>query len=382
MRLLFPSLFLCVYVFASLVAPLPCRLWIKAAAGLFLLAVSMKYIVYEAAGGSFFAPSLPRFLQIGQEAMYGALVVLFVLLLLKDAVLLALWIARKLGVMWSLPFSPANAGLALALVAFCVGIWGTWQSVRSPDAHTVEIPLANLPPELDGFSIVQLSDIHIGPLLKGDWLRSVVEKTNALSPDVVVLTGDFNDGQPEELAGDIAPLGDLQARYGVYGVTGNHEYYFGADKWVALLKGLRVDMLENEHRVLRVNGKELVIVGLPDATARRYDLPGPDLHKALAGAPETAAAPRVLLAHQPREAGKHADAVDLQLSGHTHGGLMFFMSRLLAAFNEGFVRGLYGVGDMKLYVSPGTGLWGGFSCRVGVPSEITRVVLRSGPGTE
>ena len=116
------------------------------------------------------------------------------------------------------------------------GIYGTWQAIRVPDVRTIEITLPRLPVSLDGFSIVQLSDIHLGPFLKGAWLRDVVAKTNALSPDLVAVTGDMIDGSPDELKDDVAPLGDLQARYGVYGITGNHEYYFRVESGCRFLQ--------------------------------------------------------------------------------------------------------------------------------------------------
>jgi hypothetical protein len=231
-----------------------------------------------------------------------------------------------------------------------------------------------LPVSLDGFAIVQLTDIHLGSFLKGAWLRDVVAKTNDLSPDLVAVTGDMIDGSPDELKDDIAPLGNLQARYGVYGITGNHEYYFRVEQWLPVFAKLGITMLHNEHRILSVaGGSQLVIAGVPDQTAIHYGGAGPDIAKALAGAPDTI---RVLMAHRPNGIAETINA-DLQLSGHTHGGNLFFLKWLISAFNGGLVNGLYEVGGMKLYVSPGTGIWSGFSCRLGVPAEITHIILRS-----
>ena len=202
-----------------------------------------------------------------------------------------------------------------------MGLFGTWQSMRVPHVRTVEIALSKLPALLDGFSIVQLSDLHIEMLLTRDWLQRVVEKTNALSPDIVALTGDMIDGFPEPLKCDMAPLGGLRARYGVYGVTGNHEYYFEAEKWLPVFESLGISMLHNEHKTLSVpGGADLVIAGIPDPTENRFGGPGPNLQKALKGAPN---AVRVLLAHRTGRISGNIP-VDLQLSGHTHGGLLFF----------------------------------------------------------
>lgn len=374
MRLFLPSMIMVVYVVVSLVLMLPWRPGFKLAAVLVLLAVSMKYVLYETIGGAFFGPSLPRWLILSMEALYAALVLLFVLLVVRDAVTALLWLSRLLGTSWQMPFSRAAVGGVLTVAALAMGAWGAWQGVRVPDVRTREIVLPGLPAALDGFVFVQLSDLHIGPLLRERWLQAVVEKTNAQNPDVVVITGDFIDGSPAMLGQDVAPLGKLRAKYGVYGVTGNHEYYYNAPAWMPVFEKLGVDMLHNEHRVLTVNGAELVLAGINDPTAARFGDAGPDIRQALDGAPPETV--RVLLAHQPRGAST-CDGVDLQLSGHTHGGIMIFMRPLIAHFNEGLVGGLYALQNLQLYISAGTGVWNGFSSRVGVPSEITRLVLRA-----
>lgn len=230
-------------------------------------------------------------------------------------------------------------------------------------------------PENNQFSIVQLTDTHIGPLLKKEWLQQVVDTTNSVSPDLIVLTGDYIDGTVEALAEEVTPFAELRAKHGVYGVTGNHEYYWGAEDWSSLLEKLHVTMLRNEHRVLSIGNDRLVIAGMPDRTERRFGGEGPDIKATLQDAPEV---PRILLEHQPRDAAAYAPYADVHLSGHTHGGLMSFLQPIIAGFNNSFAAGAYAVNGMHLYVSPGTGLWSGFSCRIGVPSEITRLVLRAG----
>lgn len=137
----------------------------------------------------------------------------------------------------------------------------------------------------------------------------------------------------------------------VLAVTGNHEYYYQVEEWLPVFAELGLDMLHNEHRVLDVNGAPLVIAGVPDSAETRFGGPGPDLNLALAGAP---AATSILLQHQPRGASANR-AVDVQLSGHTHGGLLFFLQPIIAAFNEGMVNGLYDAARPKVYVHPGTG---------------------------
>lgn len=374
MRLAIPSLVICIYLIASLIAFAPCRPLVKAAAGMALLIISQKYLIYERIGGSFIAPELPYPLLLSLEILYAFMIILAFLLVVKDGLALVLWLSRWLGSSWHLPLAPAVRSAGLVLAALVLSLYGTWQSLRVPDVRTIEITLARLPVSLDGFSIVQLSDIHLGPFLQGAWLREVVAKTNALSPDLVAVTGDMIDGSPEELKDDVAPLADLQARYGVYGITGNHEYYFRAESWLPVFARLGITMLHNDHRTLSIaGGGRLVIAGVPDQAGLHYGGAGPDIEHALAGAPDTV---RVLMAHRPNGIAEQIDA-DLQLSGHTHGGNLFFMQWLISAFNGNLVEGLYDLGGRALYVSPGTGIWSGFSCRLGVPAEITHIILRS-----
>ena len=174
----------------------------------------------------------------------------------------------------------------------------------------------------------------------------------------------------------MAPLAGLEARDGVFVSPGNHEYYFEYGVWWGAYADLGLSLLANEHTVVERGGAPLVVAGLTDLAAPRFGLPGPDIDAALDGAPE--GAPVVLLNHQPRQARRMAArGVDLQLSGHTHGGMVRGLDALIARFNEGFVSGLYDVDGMHLYVSNGTALWPGFALRLGVPSELTRITLRS-----
>lgn len=376
MRLALPSLILFAYVMASLVWPIPCRPQAKAAAGIVFLAVSLKYLFYEKVFGSFIAPDLPPWLMLGMEMLYSGLVILSFLLIIKDGAALVLWLSRCLGSSWRLPFFPGTRSAGLLALSLVLSAWGTWQAARVPDVRTVEIRLDHMDKRLDGFSIVQLSDLHVGLLLKKDWLEKVVEKTNDLGPDLVAVTGDMIDGYPDALKEEVAPLARLSARFGVFGVSGNHEYYFGEKEWRVVFESLGITMLHNDHRILAgLGGTNLVIAGVPDPTERRFGGEGPDARKALHGAPADAV--KVLLAHQPN-GGSGNGGADLRLSGHTHGGMLFFLKPLLAHFNGGWVLGRYEVNRTQMYVSPGTGLWAGFSCRLGVPSEITRIVLKAG----
>jgi predicted MPP superfamily phosphohydrolase len=375
MRLALPTLALFFYIVASLIWWLPCRPWVKVTGGFALFAIGLKYIVYEKIGGSFIAPDFHPVLLLVMEFLYSAIVILAFLLLVKDCLVLGLAISRWLGSPWHLPLTPISWAWGLVGTALVLSLYGTWQSVRVPDVHTIEVPLPRLPAELDGFSIVQLSDLHIGLLLKKEWLKEVVRKTNALAADIVVLTGDMIDGSPEDLREDIAPLQALTAQYGVYGITGNHEFYFEVHHWMPVFEALGIDMLVNEYRTFSLQGKQLVLAGVPDQAASHFGEVGPD-PGFLQTLPDGI---RVLLQHRP-SAVRSEQLVNLQLSGHTHGGHLFFLKWLIASFNGGLVGGIFDFEGSKLYVSPGTGLWAGFSCRLGVPSEITRIVLRQQRG--
>jgi hypothetical protein len=245
---------------------------------------------------------------------------------------------------------------------------------------TVDVPIANLPAALQGFRIVQISDLHVGPTIRRDYLQRVVSTVNALDADMVALTGDLVDGSVSELAPHVAPLAELTSTHGSYFVTGNHEYYSGAHAWIAEFRRLGMHTLLNQHVVLThrpaedADGAKLVIGGVTDYNAGHYDpAHRSDPQKAIAGAPPDAGA-RVLLAHQPRSASAAADAgFDLQLSGHTHGG-QFLPWKYFVRFQQPFVAGLDRLHNLWIYTSRGTGYWGPPN-RFGAPSEITLIRL-------
>jgi predicted MPP superfamily phosphohydrolase len=271
----------------------------------------------------------------------------------------------------------AVAGTTLAVVATAAG--AAIRSAEGP-AEIVEVPvrLPRLPRALDGLSIVQITDLHVGPTIRQREVDRVIEQANALHPDVVAITGDLVDGTVPELGAIVGRLARLRARYGVHFVTGNHEYFSGVDEWLRFLPGLGIRVLRNERVSIGDAGASLDLAGVDDWHAGRYgNGHGYDLGKALAGRdPERA---MVLLAHQPLgvEPGIR-EGVGLQLSGHTHGGQIFpFNLAVHAAFR--YVRGLYRVdgGPGHVYVSKGTGYWGP-PMRLGSPAEIARITLVAG----
>jgi hypothetical protein len=228
--------------------------------------------------------------------------------------------------------------------------------------------------DLEGLRIVQLTDVHVGPTIRGTWLSQVVEVANSLEPDLVALTGDFVDGFVEDLAPELEALARLRARHGAFFVTGNHEYYWDGPAWCAAIEALGPTVLINEHRLIQRGDARLLLAGVTDLGAGRHEPShASDPAKAKAGAPAHDVA--LLLAHQPRSVYAAAQAgFDLQLSGHTHSGQYFPMS-LMIHLMQPYVQGLARHEDLQIYVSAGTGYWGPPN-RAGSPSEISLLTLR------
>lgn len=264
-----------------------------------------------------------------------------------------------------------NRKSLFAMGAFNIGIGSvSAYTAFNPRIKNINLHHSSVPDELIGLKIIQLSDLHIGPTLDATWLSNIVEKTNALYPDMIFITGDFIDGHIESIGDQVLPLKRLTAKYGVFGVTGNHEYYWKASQWVEHLSSLGINMLENDHQEIEVNGKTISIGGVVDRTIRHYH---PTIRPDL-GAAYHKADLNILLAHQADIAEKaHKVGFHLQFSGHTHGGQMFPFNFLIRIITK-YVAGFYDIGDLKLYVSSGTGFWGP-PIRTFIPGEITNITL-------
>ncbi len=271
-------------------------------------------------------------------------------------------------------FFHQSANIGVLGLSALAGAFGVWRARRHPSIVKVEVPITNLPGELEGYSIAQISDLHLGPTISGAFMRRVVKSVNELKPDMVAITGDLVDGSTTHLARHVEPLKDLSSADGTFFVTGNHEYYSGAEPWCRTLSDLGLNVLNNAHSVIRRGAAKLLVAGVNDYRAHKI-LPShrSDPAAALAGAPDCDA--RVLLAHQP---GSCLDAreqqFDLQLSGHTHGGQFFPWNFVVGRFHP-FHRGLNAWQKGWVYVNRGTGYWGP-PMRIGVESEITLLVLK------
>jgi hypothetical protein len=299
----------------------------------------------------------------------GLFSMLLVLTLLRDVgLLLALPLARAV----SLPPLAGPTAMAVPLLALAAAIWGLAGARRTARVRRVDVPIAGLPAALQGFTIAQITDVHVGPTVKRPYVQAIVDTVNGLDADAVAITGDLVDGRVQDLHGDVAPLAGLRSRHGSFFVTGNHEYYSGADEWTAQLRKLGLRVLSNEHVVLQHDGAQLVMAGVTDHGAHHFSADQrSDPAGAMAGAPAGAGL-RVLLAHQPRSAEAAADAgFDVQLSGHTHGG-QFWPWNLFVPLQQPFTAGLHRLRRLWVYTSRGTGYWGP-PLRLGAPSEVTRL---------
>jgi uncharacterized protein len=300
---------------------------------------------------------------------------LFVFTLLRDLVLLVAIVALPASYVHRLVGATALLVVGIAAFVTLVGFAGARRRAR---IVSVEVPLANLPPALQGFSIAQISDVHVGAQIKRKYVDAIVDAVNGLNADLIAVTGDLVDGSVHELARHIAPLGRLSARHGAFVVTGNHEYYSGERAWIAEFRRLGLQVLLNEHVVVRHGGAPLVVAGVTDYSAHHFNPEQrSDPVAALSGAPADAAA-KILLAHQPRSAAAADRAgFDLQLSGHTHGG-QFWPWNLFVRFQQPFTAGLHRLNHLWIYISRGTGYWGPPN-RFGAPSEITLLKLVAAP---
>jgi len=315
-----------------------------------------------------FAPEFPRAIVILFNWAFGMILFLAMLQVLLDVITLPAALVYEVTV-------PDTIRYAMAAIAALTAAIGVRLATIVPPVHDIEIGIAGLPSRFDGYTMLQLTDLHISRLFPAAWARAVVERANGLGANLILITGDLIDGDLAARRADVEPLRDLRAVDGVYVIPGNHEYFFDYRVWMAHFAAMGMRLLLNQHVVLDRDGGGLVIAGVTDRSAPRTGNPGPDLAAAIGNAPRDA--PIILLDHQPQNA-RHAAAlgVALQLSGHTHGGMIVGLDRLARRANGGFVSGRYQVDGMTLYVNNGTGLWPGFALRLGRPSELTRITLR------
>ncbi len=266
-------------------------------------------------------------------------------------------------------------GAVLAVVAALL-VWGHFEAMRVPRVKRVDVAIARLGVGLDGLRVAVITDTHYGPIDRARWSAAVVARVNELGADVVCHVGDIADGTVDMREGQASPLASVRAGSARVYVTGNHEYFSEAQGWLDYMQRIGWDALHNRHVVVARGGDRLVVAGVDDATAEAsgVDGHGANLDAALADADRTL--PVLLLAHQPKQVAHAVRAgVDLQISGHTHGGQIWPFS-FLVRLDQPVVAGLSRHGETtQLYTSRGTGFWGP-PFRVFAPSEITLLTLR------
>ncbi|MAT58020.1 MAG: phosphohydrolase [Ignavibacteriae bacterium] len=322
----------------------------------------------------------------------GLFSLLFAFVLVKDIILFSGLLINKIYVFTSQLFSSSSGSDAnkvfdqsrreflvhfvnLGIVAASFGLtgYGIFKAVTKPKIKSVEIPIENLPDELDQLTITQFTDLHVGPTIKKSFVETIVNQINELNSDIIVFTGDLVDGSVENLREDVAPLANLKAKHGKYFVTGNHEYYSGAREWVNHANELGFTTLLNSNRTININEKNLLLAGVTDYTGGQFYVDHKsDPYKAIQSNNKSDL--KILLAHQPRSLYEAEKAgFDIQLSGHTHGG-QYFPYNFMARIGQPFIKGLNKFYKTWIYINQGTGYWGP-PLRIGAPSEITLIKI-------
>ncbi len=382
----------CVHVYAGMRLILPFRLpWTWNTAVFLLAAVFLALpffsITLRLRGVDGIASDLAAW---GGYTAMGVVSLLFVMVAARDIVLLSGMTARGAALLAGRAGVPVDAfanwfgpaarlafvrGTNLAILALTgvLCIYGLYEAKRTPRLKRVTVPVEGLPAAFEGFRIVQITDIHAGPTVKRSFIGRVVREVNALEADIIAVTGDLVDGSVEHLAAEVAPVGELSARHGVFFVTGNHEYYVGVRPWLAEIERLGLIVLENDGRVIERDGARLLVAGVNDFDGGHgpgHHLSDPEAARENTGEVDTA----ILLGHQPRSvfAAERA-GYQLLVSGHTHGG-QYMPFNLMIGLQQPYTAGLHCHGATWVYVSRGTGFWGP-PLRIGVPSEITVLTL-------
>lgn len=352
--------------------------WLTA---LVLLLASQKFVIFWLLGGNAFNPELPAWFIHASGWAYSAFM-LFVGLVCTAAILkatIAFFASFHVRQMLQASTGIRRREFVYGLTAASLAGWGVWEGIRVPSIKRTEIEVEDLPAVFDGFCIVQLSDLHCSAAARREHMQAIVDVANTIDADIVCITGDFVDGSVAARREDLEPIKGLRSKLGVFGCAGNHEYYSGYKVWKPVIESFGVKMLDNDFHVFERNGSRLVLGGIPDEVVLSPRYSGasvnPNIRLVYRGAPEGC---RILLKHRPIHLALHeAQGVRLQLSGHTHGGACRGMDLLVAKMgNENHLRGLYREGKLALYVSPGTGQWAGFPLRLGVPAEVSELILR------
>lgn len=373
------SLVLFLVVWLLLIRPLYCRWWWKLLYLLITAAAACKIQLLYLLGGreSYFTPHLDPAILIPANWVW-LLIFFYAPLLLVLSLLQGLlrWSIPPLWHMekarWRTLGNRIRAGL-LVLTATAVSV-GIYNSLQLPEPEEITIELPGLPADTPPLRLALLADLHADDIANAAFMQGVVDITNGQKPDVIAIAGDFVDGPVEQFGACLEPLRGLHAPMGVYAVGGNHDVYSGLSEWEQFLSARGIRFLNNEGVSLTAR---YYLAGVRDEAERRFSRCAgrqPNYGRALRRAPSGSAT--ILLAHQPATFVHLDNTADLQLSGHTHGGMMPGLRSLIAPANKGYVAGHYTLGKRQLYVSRGTRLWSGWLFRLFNPAEVTLITLR------
>lgn len=340
-----------------------------------VLAAFKFQILHFFGGAMYFAPELPRSVLLVGAFIYAVHFIFFFLLLVSECCRLLLRSAAQIlkrKVPETLHRGAKWINLILIVAAVVLSGVGMGYGTAFPEVKEVTFEIPGLPRRADDLKIVWLTDLHIDSMSDPERIEFLVAKVNALEPDLVLLGGDYVDGRVAALGKKLLPLAKLKSRLGVYGVPGNHEYYSGYQEWMSFLEEqCKVKMLVNTSFS---PGAGITLVGIGDSAGKRKNAPEANFRQAFKDVSVDDAV--ILLAHRPDIVHISSKMeVMLQLSGHTHGGMILGFDRIVRKVNGGFVSGKYIVGNTRLYVSNGTGIWSGFPIRIGRNAEITLIKL-------
>ena len=353
------------YIIIRVIFQIPAGWLFKVPLIVLVMAAAMKFQLIHLIGGpQFFAPKVPGLLTAISGVLYISVYILFFLLLIKDLIYLPCFL---LG----LRFPQGYLNLALTAIALSIGLLGLYNALKAPAVKEYHVKLNGLPEEAKGLRAAVVADIHADKITKERSVRKIVDLTMAAKPDVILIPGDFADGEVEEVDKELTPLKDLHAPLGVFAVSGNHEYYNGWAAWKTYLESLGLPILENENKEIKDG---LFIAGVPDTAANHFGGTKPNLNRALEG---TEGKCVILLGHKPtwRPLAKEKN-VALLVSGHTHGGMVWGLHKIVERFNCGAVSGLYYNEDgTAVFVTNGASLWNGFPTRLGIPAEVPILIL-------
>ena len=368
-----------VFLISRAVLPCSFKWYYKVLLSLIVLCGAFKFFIFRWIGGgkNLFAPDLPVIVQYIGTGIYCLTFIYFVLLFVVEACRLVVWLMQKSTGRKSSNLFRENANrsnLILIFAAILLTGYGYVMEMILPAVknHTVEIN--GLPKSANGLRIAVLADLHIEKTTSERYVKELVELVNEQKPDVICLVGDMVDGSVEEVGEKVRLLKDLKASRMILGVVGNHEYYSGYTPWVKFFRNLGVNMLLNDSKII----DDVVFAGITDKQGRVYKKGAPDVKKAVNK--NRQGRPVILLAHRPgfvAEAAK--EKVDLQISGHTHGGIIWGIDYLVAQANSGYCSGFYKKDNTRLYVSNGAGIWRGLPLRIGRNAELTIITLKA-PG--